>query len=123
MRCLLFVRLAKQMYIQDGHPTPASIPEQLALLPAVTVTSMSMPPASGRIAAGGRASGGGPLGSAYPSKASAEIHICLPPGKEYIHGVQAIQEHCAKVCGRWECAGGEAIVRWMIERYCSTIRI
>lgn len=84
------------------QPAVASIAEQLALLPAVTVTSLSTTPpaaASGADAgfALGGGTGGGLLGSRFPATASAGIHLCLPPGAEYASAVQAFQEHCTKV--------------------------
>lgn len=87
---------ARQVYVEDGQPRPASIPEQLTLLPAVAVTSMSMPAV--RLSGGAVAGGvGGPLGSAFPCKAAAGIHVCLPPGMDYMRGVQAMEAHFAKV--------------------------
>eukprot|EP00903_Cladosiphon_okamuranus_P014515 g13464.t1 len=86
---------AKEVYRLEGSDeaaaTPATIPEQLALLPAVTVTSISTtpPPASGN-------AGGGLLGSRFPAAATAAIHLCVPPGAEYATAVKALQKHCTK---------------------------
>eukprot|EP00752_Nemacystus_decipiens_P011823 g10491.t1 len=67
---------------------PATIPEQLALLPAVTVTSISTTPP----AAGGQ--GAGLLGSRFPATATAALHVCIPPGAEYATAIKALQKHC-----------------------------
>lgn len=74
--------------------TLASVAEQLALLPAVTVTSISTSP---RTCSSDGGSGGSLLGSRFPATATAGIHMCLPPGAEYASAVRAFQSHCAKV--------------------------
>lgn len=78
-----------QVYLEGEQPIPASVVEQLSLMPAVTVTSLSMPPCGT----------GGLLGSSFPSTASAGIHLCLPPGTDYLPAVKAFQAHCAQVRG------------------------
>ncbi|CAM9392875.1 unnamed protein product, partial [Ectocarpus sp. 13 AM-2016] len=72
--------------------TLASVAEQLALLPAVTVTSISTKPPSSSDGRGG----GSLLGSRFPATATAGVHMCLPPGAEYASAVRAFQSHCTK---------------------------
>ncbi|CAN0350361.1 unnamed protein product [Ascophyllum nodosum] len=88
---------AQEVYSLDGagnQPTPASVVEHLTLLPAVTVTSISTasPPSSNGKYGGNFSL----LGSVFPSAASAEILLCLPPGREYPPAVKALQAHCHK---------------------------
>lgn len=68
---------------------PASIVEQLTLLPAITVTSF--------VSSNGVYEEGGLLGSTFPGVAKAGVHICLPPGREYVSAVNAFQTFCNKV--------------------------
>ena len=82
---------------RDVKPTAASIVDQLTLLPAVTITSLSTTPTSAAASSDG-GWGGGLLESMFPVTATARVHVCLPPGEEYASAVQALQEHCVKVC-------------------------
>ncbi|CAM9782219.1 unnamed protein product [Scytosiphon promiscuus] len=91
-----------------NHPTRSttrssifsSVAEQLAILPAVTVTSLSTTPSTVSSGVDGDGvtlgAGGGLLGSRFPATASAGIHLCLPPGAEYASAVEAFQAHCTK---------------------------
>lgn len=82
----------------DNHqePIPVSVVEHLTVLSAVTVTSMSTvsPPSS---STSNIIYDGSLLESTFPVAATARIHICLSPGREYAPAMRAFQAHCEKV--------------------------
>lgn len=81
----------------DNHQEsiPVSVVEHLTVLSAVTVTSMSTicSPSSTTDSI----YDGSLLESTFPVAATARIHLCLSPGREYAPAMRAFQAHCEKV--------------------------
>lgn len=79
----------------NQEPVPVSVVEHLTVLSAVTVSSMStVSPSS---STSDIIYDGSLLESTFPVAATARIHLCLSPGREYAPAMRAFQAHCEKV--------------------------
>lgn len=78
--------IAKETYFTDGVTLQATLPEQLMLLPAITVTNINM----------NNQKENGPLSAVYCSSASASLHMCIAPNQDMHTCVKALKQHCLK---------------------------
>ncbi|CAM9262593.1 unnamed protein product [Phaeothamnion confervicola] len=96
---------AKEFYVRDNVHINATVVEQLTLLPAVTVTGLSMGdgPAGGNGegngcvgAGGGLIEEQGPLSARFRQVARASLHMALAPGQDAAAALRALQQHCGR---------------------------